>query len=140
MSTESAPRVIIIDDEENARLLLRRQLGKLLTPPEISEYPDKQAGIKAAQELEAAGIPFIAFVDGNLSSTSRNGEDGNEIIEFLKGMNRAVTIAFSGTGELKGADFQFGKDSLFQQNAVSLIMVAALQLLAGRQSGSPEEG
>jgi two-component system response regulator AtoC len=76
-----AYKILVVDDEENMQVLLKRVLGK-------AGYDVECAGSGAAALRLAAGRPFdLAIVDVCMPEI-----DGIEVLEKLKGINRQIPV------------------------------------------------
>jgi len=82
MSSEGQTRVLIVDDEEPARAVLREMLGQMPGVRVLGECADGMAAVKTAGELE----PDIVFLDIQMPRL-----DGFEVLELL---DPAIAVVF----------------------------------------------
>jgi signal transduction histidine kinase/CheY-like chemotaxis protein len=133
-------RVLVVDDNENARLVLVDLLGSMSF--KVDQAESGKAAIGAVDRAEAQGMPYeIVFLDWQMP-----GMDGNETAKRLKERplsrvpHMMMVTAYGREEVIKGAEEAGIEDVLIKPVSASLLFDGVVHILGGVVDGARTAG
>ena len=81
-------RILLIEDSEPDRVLLRAALSRLDDPPRLEEAPTGEAGLESLEvSLDGRDLPSLVLLDINLP-----GVDGHEVLARIRKHERIAGV------------------------------------------------
>ncbi len=125
-------RVLVVDDNENARVVLADLLGNMTF--RVDQVDSGPAAIAAVRSAEAAGAPYeIVFLDWLMPEM-----DGIEAAKRLRGLglnsmpHLMMVTAYGREEVIKGAEGSGFEDVLVKPVSASMLFDGVVRLLGGR--------
>ncbi len=133
-------RVLVVDDNENARQMLGDLLGRMSFM--VDQAESGQAAIGAVGRAEAQGMPYeIVFLDWKMP-----GMDGNETAKRLRELplsrmpHMIMVTAFGREEVIKGAEGVDIVDVLFKPVSPSVLFDSVQRIMGGVDEGVRTSG
>jgi signal transduction histidine kinase/DNA-binding response OmpR family regulator len=133
-------RVLVVDDNENARLVLGDLLGSMSF--KVDQAESGKAAIGAVNRAEAQGMPYeIVFLDWQMP-----GMDGNETAKRLRELplsrmpHMMMVTAYGREEVIKGAEEAGIEDVLIKPVSASVLFDSMVRILGGVVDGARTTG
>jgi len=133
---QQGKRVLVVDDNESARLVLADLLGNMGF--KIDQADSGKAAISAVDRAEAQGIPYeIVFLDWQMP-----GMDGNETARQLRDLPLShmphimMVTAYGREEVIKGAEEAGIEDVLIKPVSASVLFDSVVRVLGGVLGGA----
>ena len=133
-------RVLVVDDNENARQVLGDLLGSMSF--KVDQAESGKAAISAVDRAEEQGMPYeIVFLDWQMP-----GMDGNETAKQLKELplsrmpHMMMVTAYGREEVIKGAEEAGIEDVLIKPVSASLLFDSVVRILGGVVDGARTAG